>query len=247
MMLRALHAEMLKLKRSRMPLWTALIVLLFPIVSVTSTNVTVGTEHMSWAAFTRLNPQLMASGYGVILFGLVAAYLFGREYGEGTVRQMLTLPMRREYSVAAKMVVLAAWVLALTLFSVAVQAGYAGALGLKGFSWALAATTLRESLLVSLLILGTLPFVALMAVIGRGYLAPMVFSALSAMAGLGLAEAGWSRWFPWSMPMAVTGVSMWPPFPIESLVAGSWALIGGVFAAGVAALMWYCDTADSAE
>ena len=229
-----------------MPLWTALIVLLFPTVSWTSAKVTGGTQQMSWFTFTRLAPQFMASGYGVILFGLVAAYLFGREYGEGTAEQMFTLPMRREYPVIAKTVVLVGWVLALAAFAAAAQMGWAAVLGLRGFSWPDAVAALRESLGVGVLILGTLPFVALVAMVGRSYLEPMLFSAMSAMAGLGLAEAGWARWFPWSMPMAVVGFVWLPPFPIAKLVAGSWWLIAGVFAAGVAALVWYGDRADVA-
>jgi hypothetical protein len=208
--------------------------------------VTSGTQQMSWFTFTRLAPQFMASGYGVILFGLVAAYLFGREHVEGTAEQMLTAPMRREYPVFAKAVLLVAWVLALAALAAVVQMGWAAVLGLRGFSWQFAATALRESLTVGVLILGTLPFVALVAMIGRGYLAPMVFSAMSAMAGLGLAEAGWARWFPWSMPMAVVGFVWLPPFPIAALTAGSWWLMAGVFAVGVAVLVWYVDRADVA-
>jgi ABC-2 type transport system permease protein len=201
----------------------------------------------SWAMFMRSGTQLLASWYGLVLFGLVAAYLFGREYGEGTANEMLTLPLRREYLVAAKIVVLAAWVLGLTLLSVAVQAGYAALLGVVGASWAGAARCLTDGLAVSLLIFATLPLVALLAVIGKGYLAPMAYSGLVTSVGVGLAEAGWTRWFPWSMQIAVSGVALFPAVPMPGLVPGSWAVASGLFAFGLIALFWYVDRADSAQ
>ena len=80
----------------------------------------------------------------------------------------------------------------------------------------------------------------------RGYLAPMAFSAVMGTVGLAVAEAGWTRWFPWSMPTAVTGVGLFPAAPMQTLVTGSWVLAAAVFVAGCAAVVWYVDNADSA-
>jgi hypothetical protein len=75
----------------------------------------------------------------------------------------------------------------------------------------------------------------------------MAFSGMTAWVGLGLAEAGWSRWFPWSMPMGITGIILGPPIEIRGLVPGSWAVMAALFVAGAAALVWYVDTADIGE
>ena len=244
-MLRALRAEMSKLRRSSTPLWTCLVVLLAPAITASTLSLTdAGSARTDWGAFMRGGPQLMASWYGILLFGMAAAYLFGREYGEGTAKEMLTLPLRREYFFVAKMIVLAAWVLGLALLSLAAQAGYAAVLGLDGFSWAEAARCVTISLKVALLTYATLPWVALLAMVGRGYLAPMVYSALAAFFGVALAEAGWSRWFPWSMSLSVTGVTLFPAVPMPTLVFGSWALMALVFVMGAAATLWYGDRAD---
>lgn len=246
-MLRALRAEVTKLKRSRTPLWTGLVVLLAPAITASTFNLSdTSPSRMSWAAFMRGGPQLMASWYGIVLFGMVAAYLFGREYGEGTAKEMYTLPLRREHFFAAKMIVLAVWVLGLAALSLAAQASYAAVLGLDGFSWGEAARCVATSVKVAALIYATLPWVALLALVGRGYLAPMVFSALAAFFGLALGEAGWSRWFPWSMPLSVTGVALFPAVPLPTLVAGSWGLAALVFVTGSAAATWYGIRADTA-
>jgi hypothetical protein len=244
-MLRALHAEISKLRRSLIPLWTALIVLLLPLI-VVGIDQSPQAPPIAWVDFMRAGSEMLAT-LGVVIFGIVAAYLFGRDYMEGTAPTVLTLPMRREYTVLAKGIVLLAWVLALTLLSVGAGAGYAAILGLRGFTLARLAATTWESLEVALLLFGTLPIVALLAVVGRGYIPPMAFSGMTAWVGLGLAEAGWSRWFPWSMPMGITGIILGPPIEIRGLVPGSWAVMAALFVAGAAALVWYVDTADIGE
>jgi ABC-2 type transport system permease protein len=160
---------------------------------------------------------------------------------------MLTLPLRREYLVAAKLVVLAAWVLGLALFSVVAQAGYALLLGVGGATWAEAALSIRDAVAVAALIFATLPVVALLAMIGRGYLAPMAYSGVMASVGVALAEAGWTRWFPWSMQIAVSGMALFPAVEMQGLVPGSWAVSLGLFGIGLAALFAYVDLADSPQ
>ncbi|MFA5844506.1 MAG: ABC transporter permease [Coriobacteriia bacterium] len=247
-MLRALKAEALKLKRSTMPLWTALTVVLAPSSIVLSlVSVEGGFERTTSAYFLQVGPGLLANYEGVMLFGLVAAYLFGREYSEGTAKHMLTLPIRREYFVVAKVTLLAVWVLLLTLLAVAVQVAYAAILGLKGFAWAHVGTCLTDSLTVALLIFLTLPIVALLAMLGEGYLQPMIFSGVMATAGMSLAFAGWERWFPWAMPVGAAGIVLGPPIEVRPLVPASWAIAFATFAVGLAAVIWYVDNADNTE
>lgn len=245
-MLRALYVEMAKLRGSRMPLWTALIMLLLPLIVVGVSSPSPKAPPVAWADFMGAGTEMLAT-LGIVVFGMVTAFLFGREYVEGTAPAMLTLPMRREYGVFAKGFVLLVWVIGLTLLSVAASAGYAALLGLQGFTWAAFGTSLWESVEVAVLLFGTLPIIALLAVVGRSYIAPMAFSGMTAWVGLGLAEAGWSRWFPWSMPMGITGVILGPPIVTRGLVAGSWAIMAALFVSGVLALILYVDTADIAQ
>lgn len=248
-MLRSLRAEMLKLKRARTPVWTALAVCLFPLLPVFTAKLVDGElAHATWEQFMRAGPEMIASAWGLMLFGLATAYLFGREFDDGTAKYMLTLPLRREYFVVSKMAVLAGWVVGLTLLSVAVQAGYAALLGLTGFSWEHIAAGLTQSLKVSLMIYLTLPVVALLAMLGKGYLPPMLFSALMMAAGMMLATVGWERWFPWSMPIVFAGMTFGPrDAATGQLGAASWAIAFGLFAAGLAAVFWYVDRVDNTQ
>lgn len=264
-MMRALAAEFLKLKRSRMPLWTGLVVLVaaglglavLPVLSEPTTQakfvagggafakaVTAGLYSPTWANYLRIGTQGMSGSWGVLTFGLVTAYLFGRESKERTVSAMFTLPLRREYVVLAKMAVLAVWVFGLAMLSVLLTMGLVVLLGVEGFAWSHVFKNVGETLAVAGLIYLTLPFVAWFAALAKGYLRPMLFSLGMMMVGNGLVTTEASRWFPWNMPVHLIGAS-WLPVSPSSLLPGSYAVAVGVFLAGLAALLWQADHADS--
>lgn len=243
--MRMLAAEFRKLKGSYMLLWSGAILFAAQLFCIMPVRLAAqGGTPFPWKQYMGLGSQLFASWYAALLFSLVTAYVFGREYDDGTVKELFTLPLRREWFVASKTAVLVLWLAALAVLSVAVQALAGLALGLHGFSWAVFGTCLADTLKISALVFGTMPIVALLAMAGRGYLVPMAYAAVMTTVGLGLAEAGWTRWFPWSMQIAVTGVSFFPPAPMPGLVAGSWALVAVVFVTGSAAVVWYADAAD---
>jgi ABC-2 type transport system permease protein len=266
-MMRAVAAEFMKLKRSRMPLWSGLVVLVaaglglavMPVLSDPATQakvaagggafakaVATGLYHPTWANYLHIGTQGMSGSWGVLTFGLVTAYLFGRESRERTSSAMLTLPLRREYVVLAKMVVLAVWVFGLAILSVLLTMGVVAVLGVEGFSWSAVFKNVTDTLAVAALLYLTLPFVAWFAALGKGYLRPMLFSLAMVMVGNTLVATSLSRWFPWNMPLHLVGAS-WYPVPPSSLVPGSWAVAVGVFLAGLTVLLWQTDHADSAR
>lgn len=264
-MMRMIAAEFFKLKRSRMPLWSGLIVLVaaglglavLPVLGdpkiqaemaksggVFAQAVAAGMYQPSWTNYLRIGVQGMSGSWGILTFGLVTAYLFGRESKEGAAKTMLTLPIRREYVVVAKLLVLAVWVFALGLLSVLLTSVATAALGVSGFTWAAVLTSLGETMTAIAPLYLTLPLVAWFAVRGRGYLQPMLYSLGVMMVGNALVQTSASRFFPWNMPLHLVGASWYPVSP-SPVVAGSWAVAAGVFAVGVAALMWQIDHADS--
>jgi ABC-type transport system involved in multi-copper enzyme maturation permease subunit len=264
-MMRMIAAEFLKLRRSWMPLWSGLIVLVasglglavLPILSDPKTQteiaksggvfaqaVAAGAYEPSWANYLRIGVQGMSGSWGILTFGLVTAYLFGREFKEGAAKNMLTLPIRREYVVAAKLIVLAVWVFTLGLLSVLLTAGTTVILGVGGFTWNAILVSVGETLGAIAPLYLTLPLVAWFAVRGKGYLQPMLYSLGVMMVGNALVQTPVSQWFPWNMPLHMVGAS-WYPIPPSPVLVGSWAVAVGVFVASVAALMWQIDHADS--
>lgn len=264
-MMRALRAEFLKLKRSRTLLWTALVVVAYAAVSTVMANAfkdpkiveniaaaggafskaaAAGLYGLNWTNQLRNIVQGIGGSWGVLTFSFATAYVFGREYKEGTARNMLTVPLRREYIVVAKMVVVACWVFGLMLLSFALHSVGFLLLGIDGFAWKHVATALVDALKVTFLIYLTLPLVAWIAMAGRGYLRAMIFAFAMMMVGNGLATTDASRYFPWNMPLFVVGAS-WMPIPPSNLVPASWVVAIGVFAAGVALATRQIDVADT--
>jgi ABC-2 type transport system permease protein len=85
-MLRTLRAEVMKLKSSAIPAWTAAVVVLMPLAVYAPIRFADNGGAMpDWSKFMRAAPQLTAA-YGVVLFGFVAAWMFGREYADRTPR-----------------------------------------------------------------------------------------------------------------------------------------------------------------
>ena len=164
--MRAIRAEFAKLKGSRAPLWTALVVVVMVALGLIGAvafgkpetidalkkaggafaqAASAGLYTPNWKNMLRLGPQAIAGSWGVLVFSFVTAYVFGREFKEGTDSAMLTTPVRRETVVLAKMIVLAAWVFGLAALSfIASVTGFA-ILGLDGFSWSVLVGSLADT------------------------------------------------------------------------------------------------------
>jgi ABC-2 type transport system permease protein len=127
----ALWSETLKLRRSKVPLFTsigfsfaALMDGLFMIImkdpeaarkmGLISTKAQVLAGVADWPTFFNVLGQAVAMGGG-ILFAIIAAWVFGREFSDHTAKELLALPTSRDAIVGAKFIVIAIWTLILTL------------------------------------------------------------------------------------------------------------------------------------
>ena len=68
-----------------------------------------------WPTFFGILAQAVAVG-GAVVFAIVTAWVFGREFRDRTAKELLALPTSRESIVAAKFLVLAVWTLFLTVW-----------------------------------------------------------------------------------------------------------------------------------
>lgn len=256
--IRAIKAEFLKLKGSKVPIWTALAVVAYSVLPIAGTFMfrdpekaaqmgkvggawaeayKLGYYTHTWTALLRQNPQAIAGGIGLFLFAFVAAYVFGRERKEGTDATMLTSPVSRRYFMVAKLVVVGAWVLALTLFWFALQTAGMALGGPAGFEWSLVWRSLGEMLQAMLLVYALLPLVAFVALLGKpGYLKPILASVLlQPVSPVGTTEN--AHLFPPTMPILIKGAS-WLPVVKDQLEPISWVIAGAAFLAGAALVVW---------
>ncbi len=187
---------------------------------------------IDWPAYLALSGQLIAMG-GFVFFVLIISWVFGREFADGTVKDLLAVPVPRLSILLAKFIVAAAWcgAIAVMVFSVALLMG--AAMGLTGGSPALISQGgIRVLASAMLSILVTTPF-ALLASIGRGYLLPVGAAFLMMLLTNIGALLGWGEIFPWAVPgLLAQAKSPLPP-------ASYWIVVFTGLAGMLATYLWW--------
>ena len=213
----AVWVEMLKARRSRMPLLTALGFSLFPLalgffmiilkdpelarrywlISAKAQIITGGVAD--WPTYLRLLALSSAMG-GFMLFSLIGSWVFGREYSDRTVKDLLALPTSRSAIVFAKFVVVASWSTALTAMNCLVGLGVGAAVALPQASMQVILQGGVTVAIAACLTIALVTPIAFFASAGHGYLPPMGVAMLVMFLVQVIGMAGWGEYFPWSIP-----------------------------------------------
>lgn len=196
-----------------------------------------------WTSFFGLLLQTTGIG-GMILVSVIATYVFGREYHDGTAKNLLALPIGRHWFVVAKLAVVFVWFGLLTI-SLLLEGFAVGALlGLPGFSTSLALSSATDILLAASVAWLQVSVVTWIATLGRGYLAPLGFAIFILVMGMVFGATGWGKWFPWSIGPLFAGVA--GP-RVEILTTGSLVVLALTFLAGTTATILQMRYADNTQ
>jgi len=221
----AVYVENRKLSRSPV-LWGMLVFLLF-VTGIRSGGAD-WNEHLGNMTF------LFASVFGLMGFGTMTAWVFGREYADRTVKDLLALPVSRTRIVIAKGLVIVGWCLiaTLTIFGFSLLLGLL--IGVTGLSWSIVADQFGGLLLIAAFHLLLCSPVALLASISRGYLVPIAYAFTTLMVALTAGPTALGAYLPWSIPalhlsMSNTAASA---FPLGIASYGILILLFGIGAAG---------------
>lgn len=159
-----------------------------------------------WPGHLAFTAQITSIG-GLLLFGMVVVWLFGREFSDRTLTDLLALPTSRTAVVAAKLVLAVLWCLGLTVLLVVIALLSGALLGLPGWSSGVAlrgvATVLASSLLTVCLATGY----GLVASVGRGYLPAVGAVFVTLLLSQVVGAVGFGAWFPWSVPALLSGAA----------------------------------------
>jgi ABC-2 type transport system permease protein len=218
----ALAAEVLKARRSKMPLLTLgvasvtggvaglfMFILADPAraqrMGLLNQKAQLSGFTADWPGLLSFLAQIVAVG-DLMLFSFIAAWVFGREFADGTARYLLALPVPRATIVWAKFTVVALWAAALTVWLAGVVLVLGWALGLPGGTADVVSAGLSAAgEAAALMLLVTAP-VALVASAGRGYLAPLACALGAVVVGQVAAALGWAAVVPWSIPAVAAGL-----------------------------------------
>jgi len=159
-----------------------------------------------WPTFFGILAQAVAVG-GAILSAVVTAWVFGREFSDHTVKELLALPTSREAIVTCKFILVAAWTFALTLFVFGFGLVVGNLVVIPGWSEQLLRSAFVDIVGTSILTIALLPFVALLASMGRGYMPPFGWTILTVALAQIAVITGWGDWFPWGVPALFSGAA----------------------------------------
>jgi ABC-2 type transport system permease protein len=210
--------ELRKAIRSRMPLWTALGSLFMPLgiafliflarnpelsrkLGLVSAKANlIAYSATDWTTYLGLFGQIIAAG-GFFFYVLAISWVFGREFADGTLKDMLAVPVQRSSILLAKFAVVATWSAAMTIiiFIFGLVMGAFIRLPGRSLSVILQGSTVA-AVTACLVIAVILPF-AFFASVGRGYLLPMAVAILSLIMANLMMVVGWAEYFPWAVPM----------------------------------------------
>lgn len=219
----ALSVEFLKARRSLIPGLTLLGVSLAPLMGglfmkilldptwaerfgLLTTKAQASAAGGDWPTYFGLLTQATAIG-GSILFSIIVTWLFGREYSDHTVIDLLALPVSRATIVLAKFALALVWAAGLVLWLYGFGLGMGWLVGLPQWSASLfwsATARLAATAGLSMLLVTPLAWVASA---GRGYLPPIGALFLLVFLAQVLAALGLGAYFPWSVPALVSGAA----------------------------------------
>jgi ABC-2 type transport system permease protein len=253
----ALWAETLKVRRSRIAWLSAIAFSLGPLIGGlfmfilkdpelarslgllgAKAQLLAGTAD--WPTYLGILDQAAAIG-GLFVFGFVAVWVFGREYSDRTMKDLLALPTPRWAIVAAKFSVVVVWCTALAAGLYALGLAVGAAVDIPQWSQETALNAAGNFAVTSVLTIALITPVCFVTNVGRGYLSPLAFVILMLALAQVIAILGWGGYFPWSVPGLHSGMA---GAPAEQLNPGSYVIVALTSLAGFAATFVWWNRAD---
>jgi len=220
----AIRSELFKLRKSRICIASGLLfcfvgVILGLLVYVAS-HPEIGNKSALLSAKASFIGQADFSGYmnlliqviltlGSIGFGVIITWIFGREFSDRVLKDLLALPVSRTQIVWAKFIVATFWSIFLSFLLLCSGLITGILVGIPGWASASLSQPLIRYFLTVLLTMAISTPVALVASIGRGYLVSFTYLLLTViftqLVCIGLPDL--AMFFPWAVPALFSGVA----------------------------------------
>lgn len=246
--------ELRKTIRSRMPQLTTLGSLFLPLgiglllfiannpeISRKLGLITVKADMMKftvtdWSSYLTLAAQMIAMA-GFFFFCLIISWIFGREFNDGTLKDLLAVPVSRFSIILAKFTVSTIWSAFITIVIFVFLLILGALFNLpQGTPDILIRGSVLLVITACLTILVVFPF-ALLASIGRGYLLPIGAAIILLIMANIAAIIGWGEFFPWAIPGLYTQAMTTPSGTLAP--ASYWVVIFTGLAGIAGTYLWW--------
>jgi len=191
-----IHCEILKVRKSSVFWVVAIAFTVFPWISLIKF---INVADVSWGFYLS---ESLESFMGILLvgFAFTTCWVFGREYTDKTINDLLVKPISKLRIANSKFTVIFLWssLLAVLMFTVVVLVGVF--IGLTGS----AATFILQYFLMfgatSLLTMFVSTIYSFLANVTKGYLAPIGLTFLVVLGGNIVSNVGLRQYYPWTIP-----------------------------------------------
>jgi len=197
--LSVLYCEVLKVLRSHVFWFVFLFFGIGPVMMGIMGNSPADSGQGNWELYLEGAVNTI-TGVGLVGFSFIAAWVFGREFTDKTVKDLVAKPVSRSCIVSSKFIVIFAWSLLylLYMFSLSLLTGLT--LGLADFAPSLVMDAFIIFSTASLMFIIVATPSAFVANITKGYLAPIGLILVLAIAINALGNTAFAPYFPWLIP-----------------------------------------------
>jgi len=160
----------------------------------------------NWESYFEILSQIVALG-GLIGFGFITTWIFGREFTDKTIDDLISLPISRTKIITGKFIIMFIWNLLLILLVLLI--GLLGGIivGLDELTKNIMVSGIQLFLTTSLLTILVSTFVAFFASYGRGYLLSLGYVISTMVLSQLVAALGHGAYLPWSIPALYSGAA----------------------------------------
>ena len=158
-----------------------------------------------WPSFFGLLSQAISIG-GLIVFGFIMSWIFGREYVDRTINDLLALPKSRGTIVVSKFFVAIMWSFILSLFVLISGIVTGKIVGIPSWSPDVVVHGIFIFIICAVLTIFLSTPVAFFASVGRGYLLPLGYVIFTLVLAQIISLTGYGQYFPWSISALIAGV-----------------------------------------
>lgn len=180
---------------------------------------------------------------GIILFGFLITWSFGREYSDRTIKDLLALPISRNSIVLSKFLIISVWSIILSIFSFISSIIVGLLLNISGWSNELTLHVFYIYMMTAFFAMLVTTPVAFVASAGKGYLAPLAYIISTVMLSqfINIGLPGLDPYTPWIIPVVYATSSLTPNSTLPSLNIVSYVILIGTCLIGIVGTLywWY--------
>ncbi|MDF2595521.1 MAG: bacitracin transporter permease [Clostridia bacterium] len=194
-----LHCEFRKAIRANV-FWLVFLVFAFgPVMMGAGIILSSNTGDINWQIYLKELLNNLAA-LGLIGYTFIAAWVFGREFTDKTIKDLLAKPISRSQIVLSKLIVILAWNILLSIYMFAIGLAVGGVLGLTGWSADFIWHIFFRFMITSLLFIAVTTPGIFLANVSKGYLAPLGLILVIVIFSSVMASLGFAPYFPWTIP-----------------------------------------------